>query len=130
VRRAGKISRRFSREFLEEFYGNVRTFVFTAGKRVKNEFFLPKRLHISNQKMMDDSVPKIGRENFPRFGLGNDKTNGSSRLIRMILELLFQLQQFAFKIHLNFSGVYGTALPFPALIIGGEKFPKSKKIAF
>ena len=40
-----------------------------------DKFFLPNRLKIVDQKMMDNSVSEIGREYFAGRGVGDDETD-------------------------------------------------------
>jgi hypothetical protein len=103
---------------------------FSAGERMKNEFFLEKRFQIAHKQMMDDAVSKISRPYFPNFRIGDGKANILSLPIGSVFEFHFQIKKIFFKINLEFCGTRASPLRFSALVVGLEKILKRKNFVF
>ena len=113
-------------KFFQKFYGDMRSFVLAAGKRMKNEFFFKNRLEVPHQKMVNDSVAKIGGENFARLGLGDHKANRLPGFVGSFLEFLFQFQEFALETEFDFRGIGCFSLSPATSVICFKEFLKSE----
>ena len=78
-----------SQKILQPHHGGVGTFILPAGVGVVDEYGFVDTLQTIDQDVMDDSISKVGGEDFPEFRLSGSEENRARRAVSFVFKLSF-----------------------------------------
>lgn len=107
---------------LHALYPEGCPFSCAAGVRVVDEEILKYRIQFVDDKMVDDAVSEISRENLSFDGAVDDESNAFADGIRPVYNIRVESNEIRFVVELEFDGIGGVALVASAVVVGEEEF--------
>ena len=98
----------------------ARTFSLATRIAVEDHARLEERRQIVEQQMMYNSVPELRGENFSFYRSVHNETYSRQWFVFPVPDLLIQLDEVVFEIHLESNLLLGVALVFACIVIGPE----------
>ncbi len=98
-------------KLLKAIHRRMNPLVFPACIRIENKSGFPLLFKLPDYKMMNDSVPKISRENLPQFRRSGNKANRAGWPVLSFLNIKRQTEQSIQQIEFKSECIYRT--PFP-----------------
>lgn len=102
------------------------SFPFAATVTIIDKTLFKYRRKVIKQKVVNNPVAKIGREDLSFYGFINNKANTGSRFISSFNNLTPQFNQLMFEIDLELYRAAGIPLIFPRGKIGPEKIGQER----
>jgi hypothetical protein len=93
-------------------------FVHAAGVGIVDETGFPNPFQPAHDEVMDDAIPKVGREDLPKLGGGCDKADRAGWPVRTGLQFPGKGHQIPDQVVFEPDGVERTSFPFSAVHIG------------